>query len=68
MKQFDLYIEKIHTDVCEREPLNDKEYGFRMAVMMIHHVYKISIGKEELKDQKPMTLQELLQEINKSDE
>jgi len=40
MKTFEEHLEKLKDDVVAREPKNDKEDGFKKAVMIIYHLYK----------------------------
>lgn len=40
MKDFKEYIEDLRETVIAREPINDSERGFKIAVMLIHEHYK----------------------------
>lgn len=40
MKDFNEYMEDLRETVIAREPINDSERGFKIAVMLIHEHYK----------------------------
>jgi len=40
MTTFKEYIEDLRETVIAREPLNDSERGFKIAVMLVHEHYK----------------------------
>lgn len=66
MKQnkFDVWIEKTRKEV-DREPLNDKEIGLQCAIMIVYECYKTSNAIDELKDKKPVSLNDLKSYLKK---